>query len=99
MMMINALKEHHSLSMAEDARELTGLGSQSKAPQEMVNWDLKGETGQSTPLATSLVQTGALWLLENEMWLVENEMHGKDENHMRSQYLKYLACKISQDLI
>ena len=34
MRMINALKEHHSISMAEDERELTGLGSQSKAHQE-----------------------------------------------------------------
>lgn len=34
MRMINALKEHHSISMAEDARGLTGLGSQSKAHQE-----------------------------------------------------------------
>ena len=34
-----------------------------------------------------------------EMQLVANEMHRKDKNHMRSQYLKYLACKVSQDLV
>lgn len=44
--MKNALKEHHSISIAEDARELTGLESLRKAPQEMASWDLKGETGQ-----------------------------------------------------
>lgn len=30
--MVNALKKHHSISMAEDARELTGLESLRKAP-------------------------------------------------------------------
>lgn len=58
--MINALKEHYSISIAEDARELTGLESLRKAPQETASWDLKGETGQSALLATSFVQTGAL---------------------------------------